>query len=894
MQIMKINSRRLVQCFSFLCLIAIALCFPLPAEADILIVNTVDDDDDGVCDSAHCSLREAIREANTNPGPDTIHFDIPGPTPHHILLCSLLPVLTDNGTILDGTSEPDYSGTPVVMIEPAFVPTGPPVLTFLSPCNPPFVGLQIEADDIEVQGLGMGNFRYYSLTLYPPVAGAIVINSGSHALIHHNYLGIHPSGQSFGNDVGVIINSSVHLIKDNVISGNYAGIYDMKGHNTFIGNLIGTDPTGSFSVSNEIGIWTNFNATHDMIGGVTAGEGNLVSGNNYVGVYLQTDNNTVLGNQLGTNLTGDAAIPNGYGVEIYGGSDNTIGGTAPGQGNLISGNVNMGVSIHCSAGGNVVNGNLIGTDISGTQPIGNRMGVGIAGGPNMIGGELPGDGNVIAFNTDVGVGLADPTLLQRIIRNEIHSNGVGVWIRTTFAGWPEQIPISRNQIHDNIDLGIDLWPQGVTPNDPGDGDAGPNTLLNFPVLTSVSTTMAVGNACPNCRIEVFLADGDPSGHGEGEVFLDFGTADGAGNFNIPIQNVAACDPITATAIDGAGNTSEFSQNVYAGCVTVTPLLTLPLGLGLMFIGGISAFVVGRRSGSPPVRQTLAGVLGGGIVAVCGLIAVNALPNMQFSPFDQPETEMTSNAYMPSCEAYFGDAEIMPQSGTVFAPDEEPIFSWPSLPESFEGEIRWRVVLSRLDGSELTQITTQNEIGFSSFGIGGELSGVYHWNLTGETLNADTGAWEPLCEGGPHYIFEIGPPQQSSVPEESSELVEEPSTSLEMCVYTALYNVNCRESDYPESLLIGELLEGEMAELMALNPTFSHGKFRLPNQEQCWIWLGLLDGPENPYEACGVPVIEPPIEPTLTCQTDMDQEACEAAGGTWSTSATRAPECICPE
>ncbi|MCJ7823928.1 MAG: CSLREA domain-containing protein, partial [Anaerolineales bacterium] len=86
----------------FVCLFAMPAS--LEAGGGVFIVNTVDDLNDGVCDSSHCSLREAIIPVNTHPGAQYIYFDIPGPGPHEIALCSMLPALTDAGTLIDGTT----------------------------------------------------------------------------------------------------------------------------------------------------------------------------------------------------------------------------------------------------------------------------------------------------------------------------------------------------------------------------------------------------------------------------------------------------------------------------------------------------------------------------------------------------------------------------------------------------------------------------------------------------------------------------------------------------------------------------------------------------------------------------------------------------------------------
>jgi hypothetical protein len=232
-------------------------------------------------------------------------------------------------------------------------------------------------------------------------------------------------------------------------------------------------------------------------------------------------------------------------VFVTGCKDNRIGGTAPGQRNVISGNASDGVSL--DGGSNTsVRGNYIGTMIDGVSPAGNgRWGVTIGGVSNgqatrhHIGGTTPSAGNVISDN---GTGpFADGSrggiLLSATTRNTIQNNliGVGANGRTSRANHGEGIlirsgsfnsiggvvsigrlnlslgnkirfnsgtgvrivegvgnVISRNSIWDNggrsSGLGIDLSPLdvlGVTANDDCDVDTGPNLFQNFPVIDRV-------------------------------------------------------------------------------------------------------------------------------------------------------------------------------------------------------------------------------------------------------------------------------------------------------------------------------------------------------------------------------------------------------------------------
>lgn len=134
------------------------------------------------------------------------------------------------------------------------------------------------------------------------------------------------------------------------------------------------------------------------------------------------------------------------------------------------------------------------------------------------------------------------------------------------------------------------------------------------------------------------------------------------------------------------------------------------------------------------------------------------------------------------------------------------------------------------------------------------------------------------------------PTRTSTPQRTS------SPTIEHCVFTALQNAHCRASDQVGSSELDILMQGEMAELIALNSTYTHGRFRLQNQVECWIRLGLLEGPENPFGTCGVPVIElPRVTPTShVCDSNLDQAECEASGGMWNAGLSAEPYCVCPE
>ncbi|MFM8274801.1 MAG: hypothetical protein ACKODX_21055, partial [Gemmata sp.] len=279
---------------------------------------------------------------------------------------------------------------------------------------------------------------------------------------------------------------------------------------SIIGNHIGLDSTSNTGASIvSSGVCIKRGATGANIGGTSPGARNVISGSGLGGVYIAdpgTSNNVVAGNYIGTDATGTRQIINRIGVIITGGaSNNRIGGTSAAERNVISGS-NSCVQVNQTATGNTVQGNFIGTDVSGTVGLDNEAaGVLISSGANnnVIGGLVAGAGNLIAFNR------------------------IGVEISAGFFGTlPQNNSVLGNSIVSNRRLGIDLGPAGVTANDNLDADTGPNGLQNYPVISSVVGNQAFGSlhSTPNSsfRVEFFSNTArDASGFGQGQTYLGF-------------------------------------------------------------------------------------------------------------------------------------------------------------------------------------------------------------------------------------------------------------------------------------------------------------------------------------------------------------------------------------
>lgn len=212
--------------------------------------------------------------------------------------------------------------------------------------------------------------------------------------------------------------------------------------NRVTGCYIGTDPYGtSQEVNFGRGVQISGGATANFVGGTTAADANVISGNDIAGVGIfgpGTDGNSVLGNRIGTDRTGSYRIGNIIGVAIHSSAKNNIvGGPGLGQ-NLISGNWNAGVSIFNSGTeGNQVLNNRIGTNAAGTDRVENFIGVLLSVGAknNVIGGTLA-QRNLISGNSSVGVQIVDAgTNLNTVSGNYIGVNVNGnLPLRNDFAG----------------------------------------------------------------------------------------------------------------------------------------------------------------------------------------------------------------------------------------------------------------------------------------------------------------------------------------------------------------------------------------------------------------------------------------------------------------------------
>jgi titin len=406
--------------------LALAAALGHPAAAAVYTVTTN-------ADSGANSLRQAILNANGNPGMDTIAFDIPGTGPFTITPASALPAITDP-VVIDGTTQPGYAGTPLIEINGSSLAAG---------AND---GLLIYAGGSTVRGLAINRCP----------RDAIRLESLGTNVIQGNYLGTDPSGTvarangeggvmiygSPGNRVG----GTTALARNLISGGNQNGIYVVSSTatgNVISGNYIGTSVTGLAGLGNVYNGLEIVTSSSNLIGGTSPGAGNVISGNGQSGIYCisgPATSNLVQGNYIGVNANGTGALGNGLdGVTLNGVSGNTIGGTTAGSGNVLSGNLESGVLIlTLGATSNVIAGNYIGTDNTGKVAIPNHTnGVtlyGVAG--NTVGGTNASAQNVISGNQQLGVSITLPGASNNmILGNYIGADATGTnALANTYGG----------------------------------------------------------------------------------------------------------------------------------------------------------------------------------------------------------------------------------------------------------------------------------------------------------------------------------------------------------------------------------------------------------------------------------------------------------------------------
>jgi cysteine-rich repeat protein len=530
-------------------------------------------------DTGNNSLREAINCANTNPDLDTISFNIPTNDPNYnvgtgvwtITLADDLPIITQpvviDGTTANGANCGDLdNGTPH-NIKIALTTSDPDTN----------YGLSLRADGSTVKGLSIYGVKVTDLHIF---------NSSNHT-IQCNYIGIKPDGVSTATTqahqglqvFGSTAATNTLIGGTNAGEGNVIGGHSQDGISitaamasdiTLHGNIIGLSADASTAVPNRSGIVVQTDAHTIHVGGINAGEGNLISGNTQRGVLLNQagSHSTIQGNKIGTSLDGNSAMPNGdSGIEIITRNTtnpvshvlihkNTVAGNS-GSGIQLSGDTTATVALS----GITITNNTIGRNVTDTANLTNAAsGINVQTAQNvMIGGIGLNDGN-------------------RIYAAGATSDGIRIVGDTTVAS------VLGNRIAESTEWGIDIVDPndidgGQNNNDVGDADIGPNNMLNHMVFNHLNAddTTAVSydfnlDAPANTegyRVEFYRDNISGDTHGEAHEYLgsiDINHAGGDLNFTGTFTAntaIALNDNLTATitrkTATGFAETSEFSE-----------------------------------------------------------------------------------------------------------------------------------------------------------------------------------------------------------------------------------------------------------------------------------------------------------------------------------------------
>jgi thiol-disulfide isomerase/thioredoxin len=685
-------------------------------------------------DSGPGSLRQAILDANARPGMNTIGFHIvSGAQTIHVGSDGFggLPFIT-SPVILDGTTQPGFAGSPLIELDGTNAgPTdGLDILAgnstvralVINRFQGSAVALYYTGSGSRIEGNYLGTDLTGAVALGNGVDGVTIYGStgnmiggttpagrnilsgnldagvgdlgGSGNVVAGNYIGTDVSGsQRLGNFHGVDVSNATGEriggpgpFESNIISANGVGIdvYAGSTRTVVLGNYIGTDAGGSAPLGNRLtGVVIEDGAWNNQIGtGAANGGGNVISANGRGGVLIHGSGvsfNTVVGNLIGTDVTGSRSLPNAdVGVGIYQGADRNMvgevfeGRTARPAGNLIASNNGPGVWL--ASGYNSVEYNTIA----------NNLGAGVAvsaflprKGTTPPIGFLPGyvapdftlkdqSGQDVSLSSFAGkfvildfcaawcdpcqqTAQRIPEVVQRLKDLNIPFEYVTVLFQNSdfepatladaqawakqfqlsspvlwgpsaeaiFNSWgsgfiptlvflnpdrtnyletigelpvDQQVNLVSAQANDtttgnasnsilfdaicgNGGVGIDLNNDGVTANTPGIHSRGPNFWQSYPVLTSVgalgSNQIVSGylDSTPNMTFTIqFFANSasDASGHGQGQYFLGSTQvttdADGHATMMFTSRPIDGAPFVCATATDSNGNTSEFSSN----------------------------------------------------------------------------------------------------------------------------------------------------------------------------------------------------------------------------------------------------------------------------------------------------------------------------------------------
>ncbi len=411
------------------------------------------------------------------------------------------------------------------------------------------------------------------------VYGCIYYGNCSQNNICGNYIGTDVTGTlSVPNATGICVDGSSNhnIMENNVLSGNrsYGLFIVTRGTdaNIFRGNKVGTDASGTVALPNDVGLMLAADAKDNLIGGTSAADRNLFSGNLYAGIEVTdagTENNSITGNYIGVDVSGQNSLPNGNGIIVSAlvkhlTIDNCV----------ISSNLGYGVVITDQADSNVLKNNKIGVGADGLTPLGNgAAGLVIGGGAThtMVGGA--GTGNIIANNDSTGLVLTDAaTRFNTFSENRIYSNRyAGIFFMGNGCNGGVRPPVITLAGHD------------------------PNS--GYSVVSGTTSVSSPQNAV----VEVFECDANDTASllPQGKNFVGRTTPDAQGQWRVSAFGGSIGTRFVATVTDQYGNTSMYSasatsvlglENAVSEQIAVYPNPTMGC-VEILNIGGNARFEV---------------------------------------------------------------------------------------------------------------------------------------------------------------------------------------------------------------------------------------------------------------------------------------------------------------
>lgn len=553
------------------------------------------------------SLRAAIYYANDNPG-TTITFNIPNTDAgftngvYTIYLTGELPPLVTDGTIIDGTSQPGFTNTPVIAID------GSRLLPEAQGAS----GIHFYESDCALRGLAIQNVTFsavemlYNFCASNHVEGCFLGLAPDGVNAQPNgFEGVNIAGGAHGNVIGGTDPTQRNVISGNVFSYGVTVTETNSDGNVIQGNYLGLDASGTLSVSNGysgVGVWGG--AVGTVIGGTDPGAGNVISGNGQYGIFIgdpDTTGTIVQGNYIGTDATGSQPIANAFGgIAVFNGANGvSIGGSNPGARNVISGNGTVGIYLLGSgASNNVIQGNFVGLDATGTTAVPNSFaGIYVIGGAqnNLIGGGNPGEGNIISGNASEAIYIADPGTSNNLV--------VGNFLGTDTTGF-NPVP--------NGFTGVGIW-NGAENNFIGGTNSGEGNLIsgNGANGVSIGDTNTSGNVVQGNLIGTTMAGtGSLTNNSWGVYIVSGASANLIGGNSPAARNVISGNGQDGIFLYGAGTSSNNIFGNYIG-VTINGTAPLPNGhSGVTIINGASANNIGTPDTA--TRNIIAGNLGDGI------------------------------------------------------------------------------------------------------------------------------------------------------------------------------------------------------------------------------------------------------------------------------------------